>query len=167
MILGSGIRDPGSCKNLFRIQGQKGTGSRIRICNTAKNHYKNGFQVSSPLLPRDFRFRPSSPTLHCTARAMSNSWRLCWSAPLAGWKVSGSRILSNMSHSLSMITYGPCKIIKLSAVFRIRESFDTDPVPNIRNSGYHRTRNSQALFPKYQTFKNIQIFGNSSGRISV
>ncbi len=69
--------------------------------------------MSSPLLPRDFRLRPSSPTLHCTARAMSNSWRLCWSAPLAGWKVSGSRILSNMSHSLSMITYGPCKIINL------------------------------------------------------
>jgi hypothetical protein len=37
---GSGIRDPGSGKNLFRIpdpgsRGQKGTGSRIRIRNTA------------------------------------------------------------------------------------------------------------------------------------
>jgi hypothetical protein len=36
---GSGIRDPGSGKNLFRIpdpgsRGQKGTGSRIRIRNT-------------------------------------------------------------------------------------------------------------------------------------
>ncbi len=36
---GSGIRDPGSGKNLFRIpnpvsRGQKGTGSRIRILNT-------------------------------------------------------------------------------------------------------------------------------------
>ncbi len=27
---GTGIRDPGSGKNLFRIQGEKGTGSRIR-----------------------------------------------------------------------------------------------------------------------------------------
>ena len=34
MVLGSGIRDPGSGKNLFRIQGSKSTGSRIR--NTAK-----------------------------------------------------------------------------------------------------------------------------------
>ncbi len=35
----SGIRDPGSGKNLFRIPdlGQKGTLSRIRICNTANN----------------------------------------------------------------------------------------------------------------------------------
>ncbi len=42
MVLGSGIRDPGSGKNLFRIpdpesRGQKGTGSRIRIRNTEKN----------------------------------------------------------------------------------------------------------------------------------
>jgi hypothetical protein len=42
MGLGSGIRDPGSGKNLFRIpdlgsRGQKGTGSRIRIRNTASN----------------------------------------------------------------------------------------------------------------------------------
>ena len=38
MGLGSGIRDPGPGKNLFRIpdpRGQKGTGSRIRIRNTA------------------------------------------------------------------------------------------------------------------------------------
>jgi hypothetical protein len=39
MDLGSGIRDPGSGKNLFWIpdpgsRGQKGTGSRIRIRNT-------------------------------------------------------------------------------------------------------------------------------------
>ncbi len=36
MALGSGIRDPGSGKNLFRIPdpGIKGTGSRIRIRNT-------------------------------------------------------------------------------------------------------------------------------------
>jgi hypothetical protein len=51
MGLGSGIRDPGSGKNLFRIpdpgsRGQKGTGSRIRIRNTAwmnelwKKYYK-------------------------------------------------------------------------------------------------------------------------------
>ncbi len=42
MGLGSGIRDPGSGKNLFRIpdpgsRGQKGTGSRIRIRNTDSN----------------------------------------------------------------------------------------------------------------------------------
>jgi hypothetical protein len=30
------VWDPGSGKNLFRIQGSKGTGSRIRICNTGK-----------------------------------------------------------------------------------------------------------------------------------
>ncbi len=35
---GLGIRDPG--KNLFRIPGSKGTGSRIRIRNTAPNHTK-------------------------------------------------------------------------------------------------------------------------------
>ncbi len=31
---GSELQDPGSGKKLFRIQGSKGTGSRIRICNT-------------------------------------------------------------------------------------------------------------------------------------
>ncbi len=43
MALGSGIRDPGSGKNLFRIPdpgGQKGTGSRFRIRNTA---FRNAF----------------------------------------------------------------------------------------------------------------------------
>ncbi len=39
MGLGSGIRDPGSGKKTYsgsriRVQGQKGTGSRIRIRNT-------------------------------------------------------------------------------------------------------------------------------------
>jgi hypothetical protein len=45
---GSGIRDPGSGKNLFRIpdpgsRGQKAPdpGSRIRIRNTGKNNKKN------------------------------------------------------------------------------------------------------------------------------
>jgi hypothetical protein len=37
MVLGSGIRDPGSGKNLFRIQGSKSTQSRIRIRNTGAN----------------------------------------------------------------------------------------------------------------------------------
>jgi len=32
---GSRIRDPGSRKIVSRIQGSKGTGSRIRIFNTA------------------------------------------------------------------------------------------------------------------------------------
>ncbi len=53
MVLGSGIRDPGSGKNLFQIpdprsRGQKGTGSRIWIRNT-------GFCVRS-VSGLDFRF---------------------------------------------------------------------------------------------------------------
>jgi hypothetical protein len=44
MALGSGIRDPGSGKNLFRIPDpgvKKGTGSQIRIRNTAKHETRN------------------------------------------------------------------------------------------------------------------------------
>ncbi len=60
MSLGSGIRDPGSGINLFRIsdpgsRGQKGTQSRIRIRNTDRYvslnnyHYKKICWIPAPV----------------------------------------------------------------------------------------------------------------------
>ncbi len=58
MGFGSGIRDPGSGKNLFRIsdpgsRGQKGTGSRIR--NTAYKKCFAGIEAASEGTPASLR----------------------------------------------------------------------------------------------------------------
>jgi hypothetical protein len=50
MDLGSEIQDPEKTYSGSRIQGQKGTGSRIRIRNTAKNHFKK-LKFKSSLQP--------------------------------------------------------------------------------------------------------------------
>jgi hypothetical protein len=59
MDFGSEIRDPGSGKNLFRIpdpgsKGQKGTGSGIRIRNTADMYLSN----PDTFLPRNIIITP-------------------------------------------------------------------------------------------------------------
>jgi hypothetical protein len=61
MVLGSGIRDPGSGKNLFQIpdpgsRGQKGTGSRIPDLDPQHwlpLSFSVGFLLSGPIEPDD------------------------------------------------------------------------------------------------------------------
>jgi hypothetical protein len=44
---GSGIRDPGSGKNLSRIKGSKGSGSWIRIRNTGTHIIKKNSDLDT------------------------------------------------------------------------------------------------------------------------
>jgi hypothetical protein len=58
MVLGSGIRDPGSGKNPFRIpdprsRGQKGAGSWIRIRNTVCDNLSSHVSLESISLCRE------------------------------------------------------------------------------------------------------------------